>query len=717
MMADASIRSVLLSSLGRFQALLTWVASDGLDVHTSQVPLPAWSDELGRLRVWATNVGAHQEGQSSLDYRLRDASHIRQQIFSLFDDLDCTLSEIEQLFSNSGASIKSQGLNGEDEVELQQLHAILGDVINCLYQISLLIRKPARHDRLLHYDSDIGAAFTSWARGHVSNKFPNADPAIIDRLGSAITKRRTLLKYRERHHQKLARGLDSAIENRENEESLAFSQTLATDFQEVALEISDAASATGVSQTSYAKSLEGGGDITVPAPPKESENQQEFLCPYCFIIITIKDRRDWTHHVFRDFEPYVCIFPDCPKAEELYDSQREWLAHENAHHPRIFEEAEATGTAVCPLCKSKIARAMLEKHIARHLQELALFSIPIGDVEEDMSADLLNTSPRQSPLSEAPAHDDLEDDQLDDTSVNAREMEKEDSLLEESGHSKDDRPLAGKSIESFENGPLVGDQRERASTTDVRSPNPQDITPLEFHMPRPVSFLYSLKLIKPNEAVEHRLPKQLDSLWLPSIQKDSFTVSEDGGWYKWSPGNVQAVAPNERSMIRLFSTVSLIWCPDRQAFLQVPFDCTKRNAAEIYNGIPIDWEGLSFHHQTDSEGRCISMLGYKYERNQLAARASETWMPQLLPKRYQGPEIPEYPGPCHLAGELSILVGLAALSTTSDWMHWVIRNCFHSGSLPTWKPHNKPREPGKSPTHTIRIRDTDTLKQTADADL
>jgi hypothetical protein len=237
------------------------------------------------------------------------------------------------------------------------------------------------------------------------------------------------------------------------------------------------------------------------------------------------------------------------------------------------------------------------------------------------------------------------------------------------------------------------------------------------HMTPSLSFFYSLKLIKPKEAVEHRRTEPPDCLWLPSVRKDAFTASEDGDWRQWSPGSVQAVPPNERSTIRLFSTVSLIWCPDRQAFLQVPFDCTKRNAAEVYNGIPVDWEGLSFHHQPDSEGRCISRLGYKYERNQLAACGSETWLPQLLPERYQCPERPEYSGSCHLAGELSILVGLAGLSTTPDWMHWAIRNCFHSGSLPTWKPHNKPREPGKSPTHTIRICDTDTPKQTTDADL
>ena len=239
-------------------------------------------------------------------------------------------------------------------------------------------------------------------------------------------------------------------------------------------------------------------------------------------------------------------------------------------------------------------------------------------------------------------------------------------------------------------------------------------------MPRPVSFFYSLKLIKPNEAVDRRLFKPPNSLWQPPDQKDGFTVSEDGGWYRWSPGNVQPVPPSERPTIRPFSTVSLIWCPDRQAFLQVPYDCTEQNVAEVHKeGIHVGWEGLSFHHQKAGlEGHCIARLGYTYERDQLAAYGSEAWIPQLLPERYQCPEKPEYPGFSHLAGELSILVGLAALSTTSsNWMHWVIGNCFHSGSTPTWRPHNKPKGPSKSPTYIIRIRDTDTSQETTDADL
>jgi hypothetical protein len=216
--------------------------------------------------------------------------------------------------------------------------------------------------------------------------------------------------------------------------------------------------------------------------------------------------------------------------------------------------------------------------------------------------------------------------------------------------------------------------------------------------PQPVPFVYSITSIKPSDAVKPRLSNPPNPLWLPPDQMNAFTVLERGDWYQWSPGKAQRVPPNERSTIQLHSTVSLIWCPDRQAFLQVPYDCTERNVAGCNkNGIPLEWEELSFHHKARTGGHCISMLGYQYERNQLAARSSETWMPQLLPYRYQCSENPEYPGSCHLAGELSILVGLVAFSTIPKWMNWVIGNCFHNGTS-AWTPHNKPEGPSKSPT-------------------
>lgn len=40
-------------------------------------------DELCRLKIWVGNIGAHRTDRSSLQYRLRDASHLKDQVSRL----------------------------------------------------------------------------------------------------------------------------------------------------------------------------------------------------------------------------------------------------------------------------------------------------------------------------------------------------------------------------------------------------------------------------------------------------------------------------------------------------------------------------------------------------------------------------------------------------------------------------------------------------------
>lgn len=61
--------------------------------YKDQIQLSDIGDEHGRFRIWSGNIGAHRGGRSSLDYRLRDASHIRQRVISLLQDLTETLQD------------------------------------------------------------------------------------------------------------------------------------------------------------------------------------------------------------------------------------------------------------------------------------------------------------------------------------------------------------------------------------------------------------------------------------------------------------------------------------------------------------------------------------------------------------------------------------------------------------------------------------------------
>lgn len=50
-------------------------------------------DEFDRFDVYIRNVGAQHSGRRSLDYRLQDASHIRNQIMRLLQNLDDLLCD------------------------------------------------------------------------------------------------------------------------------------------------------------------------------------------------------------------------------------------------------------------------------------------------------------------------------------------------------------------------------------------------------------------------------------------------------------------------------------------------------------------------------------------------------------------------------------------------------------------------------------------------
>jgi hypothetical protein len=66
---------------------------------SGQIQLDALEDEIGRFRVWAGNLGALQRGHSSLDYRLREAPLVRENVMKLLKELHECLQESTSIWS------------------------------------------------------------------------------------------------------------------------------------------------------------------------------------------------------------------------------------------------------------------------------------------------------------------------------------------------------------------------------------------------------------------------------------------------------------------------------------------------------------------------------------------------------------------------------------------------------------------------------------------
>ena len=355
--------------LKTFQSLVLDLSND----TSGGQPAPQlWQDALARFRIWSSNIGAHQKGQSSLDYRLRDASHIKDQILKVLASLGQNLLDAEEVLVET----EFDKPNESSASELEEIYSGTQKLLECLYQLSMRVRRPAPRDKLLGRRKDDSKDFEDFDRRHVRDKFPQAPDSIVDRLAIAILKRRSNLSYFERHRRKLGKGIAPPPESQVDDSGTTYSSTMATTLQDYQQIVIETASISLASETSYAPSLfSGDSRITIPPAPLESANGQPFECPYCFFIISISNPRDWARHLFEDLEPYVCVFEDCGMPGRLYNNKGEWLAHLRKSHPLSLSGAW------CPLCAdTPLTDLQVQQHLRRHLEDLALFILPQSEI-------------------------------------------------------------------------------------------------------------------------------------------------------------------------------------------------------------------------------------------------------------------------------------------------------------------------------------------------
>ena len=83
-MENAKIADRAVSAYKAFSELLICLDSHN---QTGKLREQEFKREFDRFTMWTSNIGAHKRGQSSLDFRLRDAAHIRDAVLSMLGDL------------------------------------------------------------------------------------------------------------------------------------------------------------------------------------------------------------------------------------------------------------------------------------------------------------------------------------------------------------------------------------------------------------------------------------------------------------------------------------------------------------------------------------------------------------------------------------------------------------------------------------------------------
>lgn len=174
----ATVSELLQSCLARLTSI---ASSSSLSAHAAQVDPQERKDELGRLGVWAANIGAHQTGQSSVECRLRDASHTKDQVTRLLEQVQKLLTDLrvileEEVVEENGQDKSpndgSEYLEGISRSEIRKIHHGLVATVTQLHQIPIIIHQPAQHDRLMGMDKLDGNQFKNLAEQHLSAEQP-----------------------------------------------------------------------------------------------------------------------------------------------------------------------------------------------------------------------------------------------------------------------------------------------------------------------------------------------------------------------------------------------------------------------------------------------------------------------------------------------------------------------------------------------------------------
>ncbi|KAL6915506.1 hypothetical protein FSST1_007001 [Fusarium sambucinum] len=400
-----------------------------------------------RLKLWAGNMGAHRQGGSrSLEYRLRDASHIRSHVVSLLQYLVTSLQQGASALHEVGlpeisVEIKSQEeqdlssyFEGSDEGEKSEIERILDDianVIDCLLRLSVTISNPAPHDQFLsRSDGELEKAFVHHYREHISHKFSDLNSQFIERLASAMAHRRQYFKYREEHKTRLVEGLDEISPEVETGNPTTKASSIPEQYKDQGKDVGPDMEEDGQSdksRTTYAPSDFNSNQLRVPRIPDEHINGP-FECPFCHVMVSITTRDVWKTHVFRDLRPYTCLMETCATPDHLYLRRSDWANHMRREHWKIWQcPFECSGNfdsastfkqhintkhrtdvsldrvdvlerlssrpdlskarGRCPICIdfAILSAESYERHVGQHLEQIALFVLP--DIEEEEEED------------------------------------------------------------------------------------------------------------------------------------------------------------------------------------------------------------------------------------------------------------------------------------------------------------------------------------------
>jgi hypothetical protein len=236
-----------------FHLLINALETPNKDGLQRELSSAAAEDELGRFRIWASNIGALSRGRASLDHRLKDADYLSHNVKALIEDLNQSLkegldakscasdliavtvvddcdnqwihfdSDAGSSETESNSSLSSTSLCGRNSQISHQpedtnpFGSYLQEVVSLvdkLFDVSILIRGSSRNFRAgraaAHVEkdaegNDLLQEFKSIVSLKITGLCPDTPPWLVRRLASVTTMRRQQFYYQRAHRKRLAR--------------------------------------------------------------------------------------------------------------------------------------------------------------------------------------------------------------------------------------------------------------------------------------------------------------------------------------------------------------------------------------------------------------------------------------------------------------------------------------------------------------------------------
>ncbi|KAF8245547.1 hypothetical protein K440DRAFT_662728 [Wilcoxina mikolae CBS 423.85] len=389
---------------------------------SGQIDINALQSEHIRFKKWAQNAGAHRSDRLSLEYRLREASRLKEEVMNIMGELNDTLSEVVDVVSGnrepydaeSDSEIEHNKPDGAKlTTELEERYIDITHFITCLYMFSIAARNPAPRDKFEKWAAIDVSGYRHHDIMHVRDKFPNASNYLQERLGKANSRRRQLLLYNERHNSKICQlfpvhknpkttvqttdsqlDLDVGIGQNEkvppdeakvweSSSTTALTETTVTTIhnqnfpctnEELVEETPDC-----VSVTSYTSSIsEGSNTLRVPPPP-----DPDLVFEDCTTSDHLfKTQHQWFNHEMDEHRrEWFCNAPGC---QEVFEFRGQFEKHVTRCHSEMFAQNRINGVINqcerpinsnqrCPLCSLEFSTTRLKSHLGHHLQQVALF--------------------------------------------------------------------------------------------------------------------------------------------------------------------------------------------------------------------------------------------------------------------------------------------------------------------------------------------------------